>query len=551
MNSKTIYTWLTGSIIISVVLIICSTAPAANPTFTNDAYGYPQWDDGYGNKYVLWGIESDQWQCQIGNGNIFHEHCDACNYINANCIFIPVTWKMIESTQDNYSSWYLQLYIDQAEAHGLKVILLWTGADNAAVCMDFTPDYIMNDTVTYTRITGLDNSSELCPSDPDTRGREAAAFAWMMNWLKTYNPQKANIVMGVSVGNELDYMGCLDGYYWKSATEDHSRRCTCGNCNAQYQAGEDKVDFMSRMFGNYIKAIIDAGMENYEIPVYTPMSSNNWWSGWRYAEQPSRWKSIINRENHLVCPSTAETSSASVFITNEMDYFLNTQIPGNRIFVDGIDTGWTKNQSHIELAPWYSILWYGGLGAGYWDNPYLSVRNDETLRTKLRKSWGPLLGIQHWLARYKAAGTDKKFFWEYGQTHTSQSLAHYSIDQVSTDQDYGICFELDPNTITFTGTTYGGPYTVTVSHNDGWDGYLFERGYYDRTTGAWVKYSNISPTINGNNATITVSNDSGEFAKSVYRYIFAGIPGDINEDKKVNVSDLAIMLQHWLTGVDN
>jgi hypothetical protein len=257
------------------------------------------------------------------------------------------------------------------------------------------------------------------------------------------------------------------------------------------------------------------------------------------------FKSIINRQNHFTAPSIVETSSASVFVTEEMDYFLPSNIPGNIIFIDGIGTQVPECQSHIEMAPWYSILWYGGLGAIYWDAPEKSVRNDAELRTKFRKFWGPLKGIHYYLARLKSSGTGVKFWWQYLDTDSSQSMNNFTVHQTSSAQDYGVCFEVSPNDLTFTCSTYTSPCTITVTHTGGFDSYRFEKGYFHPLTGQWFKKDDVYPVIAGNDATLTVDGDSGDYMRAVYRY-YIYIAGDLNHDGKVDMCDLSILIEDWL-----
>lgn len=484
---------------------------SSTPSLGADAnYGKVFEENGY--KYVLWGVDADSWGCRDGNTNMFHEHCDALNYVNANAIAIPICWKTIETSPDVYNFWYVDQYINMAKDHGLKATILWLGIDYAAGDNSFIPDYMINDIVTYNRCvgSGFSNNSILCPSNPNTKNRERLAYMAFLDHLKNNNP--SNTVMAVCYGGENNYLKGLSN----QSQPEQDIRCRCGYCNSLY-ANQGNVVFMEQQYALYAKYMIDWGKTIYDIPAYSQVCAFNYWPNWRYAENGSVIKTTVNRQDHFVAPSIVATDSVNNYVS-EMNHFTASQISGNNVFTDGIDTGWSSNQTRIEIAPWFNTMWYGGLGAFYWDNPSsTNIRTNSNLRDKLRKYWGPLKGIEFYLARLKTMGS-KRFWWWPGSAHTWGGLTNFSADQVSSGNDYGVCFELGPTDITFTGSTYSGQYTFTISRAGGWSGYSFQRGYYQPDTGIWMSQGSVSPSINGDNAVLTVSGDSGDYANSVYRF---------------------------------
>jgi hypothetical protein len=552
MNTKT-FCFL---ISLSLVLLIFSPSYAGIPTLGYDMNSGRVFEEN-GNKWVLWGFEGNIWGCEYGDYWLWERLCQASVYVNANCIVLPVAWLMVEPTQDNYSFTHLDWYLNTAHNYNLKVLIMWAGLGYAAVSIEFCPDYIQNDTATYMRCQGLDNTNVLCPSDPDTLLREKLAYRAVMDHLATINPSLKNIVMGVNIGSELNYMGALDGYWGNPATPtETNRRCTCSYCNAAYTSGQNNIEFMTEQCAKYLAELVDYGAQGYDIPAYTPVCGHKYWNdyydkGWRYAEDPHVFKYYVAQKehisNHWVCPSIAETNNAADYILKDLNYFRPSEIPGNTIFVDGIDGGWSVNQPHIELAPWYNILWYGSIGACYWDSTTeRSIIVNEPLREKLRPYWGPLKGIHYYLARLKSSGTGVKFWLE---TDSSQSMNNFTVHQTSSAQDYGVCFEVNPNDLIFTCSTYTGSCTITVTHTGGFDNYRFEKGYFRPLTGQWIKKDDVLPVIAGNDATLTVDGDSGDYMQAVYRY-YIYVAGDLNRDGKVDMCDLSILIEDWLTGIN-
>lgn len=508
------------SIIIVLVFNLCAFAFGTFSVSGNSTIPTLGLDNGFGhvfeennNKYVLWGMDADSWGCQAGNVTMFHEHCDAMQYINANTIAIPMSWKMIEPAMGTYSFWYMDIYINMARDHGLKATVLWLGSNYASGDSSFVPDYILANPNTYTRITGtpfIVGNNLLCPSDPDTLNREKEAYFQFVQHLRDNNPD--NTVMAINCGGESDYMRALPENQWNQ-TPEQNIRCTCSTCNSLYNSSLTNVQFMEQQFSKYIKSEIDYGATTYDIPTYSQVCAYNFFPGWRYAENAAVIKSTVNRWNHFTAPSVAQTDSTSGYVS-EMNNFTGFQ---PFVFTDGIDTAWASNQARIEIAPWFNTMWYGSVGALYWDSPDKTVRTDTGLRDKLRKYWGPLKAMQYQIARYK---TSANRFWWYpdANTHTWGSTGNFAVDRVSSASDYGACFELGSQDICFSGTTYGGSYTFTVSRSGGYDGYRFEKGYFDAKTGIWVKSADVSPSLNGSNAVLTVSSDSGDYTSAVIRY---------------------------------
>lgn len=468
-------------------------------------------------KYVFWGVDADTWGCQALDYDMFRKHCEASVYINANFIVIPITWRMFEPRKDQYNLEAIDKFLAITREYNLKAGIIWTSMDYAAGDSSLVPDYLNADPATYTRITGLYYDNLLCPSDPDTLARDRKAYVTLMEHLaKTDNKRT---VMAINLCGEIDYLRALQNW----SPPEQNVRCTCAGCNKLYRPGQDNVEFMTERYAAYVKDLIESAAKVYDIPTYTPVCAWKWFPGWRYAENPEMQKKMINRANHFVCPTVAQPISGKVWVEEEMNHFAPEAIPGNIIFADGMDTahdghaGLPNALEHMELAPWYNILWYGGMGAVYWDSPARSITKDELLRTKFRKAFGPLKAMHYYLARLKSAGGDRKFWWSYSEADSAQAMDGFSIRQTSSPDDYGMAFVLGEADLAFTGTTLGGPYTITVTHPGGFTGFAFERGCFGETDGIWHRTGDVRPIISGDKAVFTVSEDSGDAKQAAIR----------------------------------
>jgi len=468
-------------------------------------------------KYVFWGVDADTWGCQALNYDMYRKYCEASVYINANFIVIPITWKMFEPQKDQYNLEAIDKFIEITREYGLKAGIIWTSMDYAAGDSSLVPDYLMADPTAYTRITGLYHDDLLCPSDPDTLARDRNAYVTLMKHLAKTDTKRT--VMAINLCGEINYLRALQNW----SPPEQNVRCLCAECNKLYRSGQDNVEFMTERYAAYVKNLIESAAKVYDIPTYTPVCAWKWFPGWRYAENPEMQKKIINRANHFVCPSIAQPISGKVWVEEEMNHFAPEAIPGNIIFADGMDTahdghdGLPNALARMELAPWYNILWYGGMGAVYWDSPARSITKDELLRTKFRRAFGPLKAMHYHLARLKSAGKDRKFWWQYAQTDSAQKMDGFSVRQSSSSDDYGVAFVLGKADLAFTGTTLGGPYTFTVTRPGGFADFAFEKGSFGETDGKWRRAADAHPVLHSEQAIFTVTGDSGDARQAVIR----------------------------------
>jgi len=131
--------------------------------------------------------------------------------IGINTVLAPVEWDQIEPQQGVYDFKPLEGMLRQAEANGMKVVLLWFGAWKNSTS-SYTPPYIKRDYQTYAK--AQDNKGVpqdiLSPYDPDTLQADQRAFAALMAHLKKID-QRHTVVM-VQVENEIGMLPVVRDY---------------------------------------------------------------------------------------------------------------------------------------------------------------------------------------------------------------------------------------------------------------------------------------------------------------------------------------------------
>lgn len=471
-----------------------------------------------GRKVAVWGVENDQWQTIGKNLANFSKYIEGSLYTNANTIAVHSPWKVIEPEMDVYDFTDLDYYIDQCRQNNLKIVIYFTSTNYAAGDNTFTPDYIIKDNETYSHIempelSGVDILKRpMCMADPDTLAREQKAAAALFGHLKAVNTD--GVVLSVNIGSEIDFMHKLK----LGSNKNLDIRCNCINCQKRYTEGQGNLKYMTEVFADYTKNVIDSAQTAYALPIYTPVASLMYWPGGRFVEQPDYIKQIVNRANHVVCPSVAPTQSAALY-RKEMDQFV--KIKGNIAFASGIDTGWAStpfnNQTHLEIAPWITMFEYNGLGAIYWDHPEMSVTKTKGTRERLRTGWGPLRAAEYLISMVKG-DKDVTLYWCYENLEKTGSVGGFDIKITQANEtNNGYAIAVDKNELALSTTTYKEESTnVEITAPLDASRFTFEKGYYD-INGVFVKASEFTATAKGKTISFVMDGDSGDYTKAIYR----------------------------------
>ncbi len=471
-----------------------------------------------GRSYTVWGVENDQWQTLGKNRANFSKYIEGSLYTNANAIAVHCPWKVVEPEKDVYDFSDLDYYVDLCKQNNLKVVLYWSSTNYAAGDNGFTPDYIVNDDSTYSHISMPELADvalakrAMCPADPDTLAREEKAIKELFAHLKEIN--KDGEILTVNIGSEVDFMHQLS----LSSNHNLDIKCQCPNCVKRYQSGQGNLEYMTEIFADYTKNIINTAESAYNLPTYTPVCGLMYWPGGRFVEQPDYIKQTVNLANHLVCPSVAATQSAAIY-RKEMDQFV--KIKGNIAFASGIDTGWSNkpfnNTLHLEIAPWITMFEYKGIGAIYWDHPDMSITKTKGTRERLRTGWGPLKAAEYYISSVKD-DKDVTLYWAYDSVEKSGKIGGFDIKITQQDEaNEGYAIAVDKNELALSATVYkDSPTNVEIKTPQDGKNFVFEKGYYD-DKGVFVKSGTFAPQIKDGKVIFSINGDSGNYKECLYR----------------------------------
>ena len=131
-------------------------------------------------------------------------------------VSVPICWRDIEKTRDEYDMSLVYKYIELCEKYGMKLELLWYGSYMCGYSVEgYIPDYVVSDNVTYPELKPeaayqgwLGKQYYLDPGTPALAEREAKALGAMMDALSEYDREhgKRHTVIGIQIENEPDML---------------------------------------------------------------------------------------------------------------------------------------------------------------------------------------------------------------------------------------------------------------------------------------------------------------------------------------------------------
>lgn len=158
-----------------------------------------------GRPYLLSGIQirPDRIieQFNVSTDEDFMEYVEPmfqyCAETGYQTVIFPIKWRQVELSKDKYTPDILQRYYEYAKKYDLKVHLLWYGSDVCGYSSN-TPQYIQQDTETYSRLTQYPKVIDY--GDMDLVEREIAAFKFVLEWL--YDNDKDCRTVAIQIENE-------------------------------------------------------------------------------------------------------------------------------------------------------------------------------------------------------------------------------------------------------------------------------------------------------------------------------------------------------------
>jgi hypothetical protein len=290
---------------------------------------------------------------------------------------------------------------------------------------------------------------------------------------------------------------------------------------------------MVRKYTDFIRDVVWAGMSEYpDISVYVPGASVLYYpdKGGRYAENPVMIYSKVNRNNFFVCPSIGQVGDEEI-IKREMAMYTGQvagyeALKGNPAFASGI--GPAGNQAYRpEIAPWYYIFEYGGLGAIYWDaygSTWSVTKPSSPNPARFKNSWTPLKALDYYLGIFKSSKNILNW-WSYTEGQKTMNFGKFTVTLGRGGNgwdfdNFGFAFLYDDDDIILSSSQITSPYPLDIglSRTDGLDGFKVEYGYFD-DAGEWIK-SDVTPPVpvlTGNNVTVSLATGAGELSRALVR----------------------------------
>lgn len=212
-----------------------------------------------GQPFLMLGL---QWDCEsCFSRELMNPLFAPAAAMGANTVALPVYWREIEPTPDQFDFSMVDERLYQARANQLRVILLWFATWKNA-CTFYAPAYINEDSATYPK--ALDRVGQqtvsLCPSSEATWQRDRHALVALMEHLREVDD--AHTVILFQVENEPGIVG--------------SDRCYCSVCNERFAAekwestwGVHAAEaFSAASIASYIDRLAEAAKKVYALPLY-------------------------------------------------------------------------------------------------------------------------------------------------------------------------------------------------------------------------------------------------------------------------------------------
>lgn len=195
--------------------------------------------------------------------------------LEANTLEIPVSWEQIEPEEGRFDFSYVDLLLQQARQHAVRLILLWFGTwkNNSP---SYTPAWVKLDNARFPRVINAQGVTmpSLSPLFPETQKADVKAFAALMRHIKAADPQHTVIL--VQVENETGTYGSVRDY---SATADKmfAGQVPAALCKARGVKsgtwtdvfGKDAPEiFHAWHIARFVDAVAAAGKEELALPMY-------------------------------------------------------------------------------------------------------------------------------------------------------------------------------------------------------------------------------------------------------------------------------------------
>jgi hypothetical protein len=200
----------------------------------------------------------------------------AAEAMHANTVEAPVYWEQMEPTKGTFDFAGVDLLVNQAREHHLRLVLLWFGTWKNGQ-NHYVPEWIKSDPKTYPREEN-DRGKLLDVMSPNSSANLEAdkhAFAALMRHVKSIDATDHTVIMvqveneSGSVGSIRDFSPAAQKSFETEVPAEFARslHLSSGNWTKAFGADADE-SFAAYSTAHYINEVAAAGKAEYPLPMY-------------------------------------------------------------------------------------------------------------------------------------------------------------------------------------------------------------------------------------------------------------------------------------------
>lgn len=196
--------------------------------------------------------------------------------IHANTVEAPVYWEQIEAEKGKFDFANVDLLVNGAREHHLRLVLLWFGTWKNGQA-HYVPEWVKKDPVKYPREVSAYGKvlDVMSPNAPSNLEADKSAFAALMRHVRETDSAQHTVIM-IQVENESGSIGAVRDYS-SIAQEQFSKDVPTSLTSALNTAkgtwsqvfGADADErFAAYYTAKYINEVAAAGKAEYDLPMY-------------------------------------------------------------------------------------------------------------------------------------------------------------------------------------------------------------------------------------------------------------------------------------------
>jgi hypothetical protein len=200
----------------------------------------------------------------------------AAESLHVNTVEAPVYWEQIEPTKGTFDFANVDLLVNQAREHQLRLVLLWFGTWKNGQ-NHYVPEWIKSDPKTYPReITAYGKLLDvMSPNSQANLDADKHAFAALMRHLKSIDADRHTVIMiqveneSGSVGSVRDFSLAAQKSFDSGVPGDLVRSLHLRSGTWAHAFGPDADEsFAAYYTAHYIGEVAAAGKAEYALPMY-------------------------------------------------------------------------------------------------------------------------------------------------------------------------------------------------------------------------------------------------------------------------------------------